>query len=87
MSTARHVVEYPVQYTYECHVAFVEVSSGVYAIGKSKDPFNYPKTEYYTSEDVVSAMNQIELRVLICQKTIDRPLYANFKLSTDKEEK
>lgn len=83
-----NITEFPekaVQYMYEAHLAFLEISSGVYAIGKNKDPFSFSKDHLYTADDVVAAMNHKDLPVLICASTLDRPRYANFKLSTDKE--
>lgn len=67
---------YGVRYSHEAQLAFVEVSSGIYKVAKSRlDSFE--KGKYVETSQVIGALNS-DNRVIICADSLEYVRSANF---------
>lgn len=70
------------KYVYEADLIFVEVSSGVYLVGKDRNSL-YKKGYYVSSREVAQDMNLKSVKVAICTGTIEHFVRANFQLKEE----
>ena len=67
---------YGINYLQEAQIAFLEVSSGIYKVAKSRRDM-FPKGKYVETYQVIEALNSGE-KVLLCRDNLQHILAANF---------
>ena len=69
-------VRYGVRYSHQAELAFVEVSSGIYKVAKSRTKL-FEKGKYVETHQVVGALNSGD-RVIVCKNSLEDIVSANF---------
>lgn len=71
------MTKYNANYLYKADIVFVEVSSGVYTVGKSYLG-NYRPSQFIGAETVVSEMQRLDIKVVICKDSMETIVTGNF---------
>lgn len=70
-----------VKYIYEAEIVFIERSSGVYNVGKSK-VHNYSPGEFVTNIQVANELSKRK-KVAVCKNNLENYKYANFEIEEE----
>jgi hypothetical protein len=71
--------QYSVEFVYEAHYIFMEVSNGIYSVAKCRTNMFRPGS-YVSTDEVIKLLNS-EHRVALCQNNVHTIIHANFEAS------